>query len=168
MRQADNPAPIGRARELGALRRALDQPLASLIQVCGLPGVGKTRVVRHVLDGYTAVYHRAPPLPDPEQRSALVAAAAAALPGWSGPAPTPPSSWEEIFAALALVAPQARPLVLAVDDAHRWTQSRARFAAPLASALARTRSEGRQLHVILAAPEALPPLPGDAPPGPIL
>ena len=168
MRQAEDHAPIGRARELGALRRALDQPLASLIQVCGLPGVGKTRVVRHVLDGYPAVYHRAPPLPDPEQRSALVAAAAAALPGWSGPAPTPPSSWEEIFAALALVAPQARPLVLAVDDAHRWTQSRARFAAPLASALARTRSEGRQLHVILAAPEALPPLPGDAHPGPIL
>lgn len=166
--QSDPLALTGRARELGALRRALDEPVPWLVQVCGLPGVGKTRLVRHALGGLPAVYHRAPPLPDPEQRSALARTLRETLPGWPGPDSDPPPSWAEIFGGLTGSASLARPLVLAVDDAHRWTQSRARFAAPLASALSAARRDGRQIHLVASSPEPLPPLPGDERPGPAL
>ena len=150
---------VGRSRELGALRRALDSPQASHLLVAGVPGVGKTRTVRQAAGDYLAVYHQAPPLPEPHQRGALARSLLQALgraaPGTSAldaGAPDLPS-WDELFACLPESAPDGRPLVLVVDDAHRWDESRARFRAALGAMLSRSRREGRAVHVVLIAPE---------------
>lgn len=147
---------VGRSRELGALRRALDAPLASHLSVVGLPGVGKTRLVRHALSGFAAVYHRVSPLPEPRQREALARTLAETL-GAEAPSGVTSDvpSWDDIFAALAPSVPEGRPSVLVVDDAHRWDESRARFRVPLARALARARRDGRAVHVVLVSPEPL-------------
>lgn len=155
---------VGRSRELGALRRALDAPHASLILVAGIPGVGKTRTVRQAARDYLAVYHIAPPLPETFQRSALARSVQEAL---DGRAPEPAAdpdlspaksggdtpSWEQVFASLEARTPEGRPLVLVVDDAHRWDGSRARFRRALADSLARARRRGLALHVVLVSPE---------------
>lgn len=144
----------GRSRELGALRRAFDAPQASLIRVAGLPGVGKTRTVLQAAGDFRTVHHRAPPLPEPDQRAALARDLIAALgsPGHAAPSPDG-LSWEQVFALPARSMPEGGPLVVVVDDAHRWDESRARFRTALASALAGARREGRPIHVVLVAPE---------------
>jgi hypothetical protein len=155
---------IGRSRELGALRRALDAPQASLLLVTGVAGVGKTRTVRQAVGSYLAVYHRAPPVPEPFQRAALARSIQEAL-GARAPDPAPAGSshpegsggdvpsWDRIFSGLEASAPERRPVVLVVDDAHRWDESRARFREALATSLARARRRGLPLHVVLVAPE---------------
>jgi uncharacterized protein len=150
---------VGRSRELGALRRALDAPQASHLLVAGLPGIGKTRTVRQAAGDYLAVYHRAPPLPEPHQRSALARSLLQAL-GMSAPGKSALSgsasdvpSWDELFASLPASAPEGGPLVLVVDDAHRWDESRARFRPALGAMLSRSRRDGRAVHVVLVSPE---------------
>lgn len=133
------------------LRRALDGTQASFLLVAGPPGVGKTRLVRRAAADYRSVYHRAPPLPEPRQREALARSIVDTL-GPSGLGTTTPS-WEELFSALYASAPEGRPLVLVVDDAHRWDGSRARFRAALGVMLSRSRREGRAVHVVLVSPE---------------
>lgn len=144
----------GRGRELGQLRTTFDRAEASVVRITGLPGVGKTALAREAAADFRSVYHRAPPLSDPQQRRALAATLAGAgfpPPGGAEAGPTP--GWEGIFRALVSGAPPGRPTVLVVDDAHRWSEARARFAPALASALARARTEGRAVHVALVAPE---------------
>lgn len=158
------PVLAGRSRELGALRRALDAPVASHLLVAGLPGVGKSRVVRQAAGDYLAVHYLAPPLSEPLQRSALARSLEETLgPSALAAAPAGTPSWDELFGALVASGPDGRPLVLVVDDAHRWDESRARFRAPLGAALARARRNGRPVHVVLVSPE-LPSEPvGDDP-----
>jgi hypothetical protein len=146
------------------LRRALDAPIASLLAVTGLPGIGKTRVVRRAARDYLTVHHLAPPLSEPQQRAALIRSLAGtlgssiSLPGSDVP------TWDEIFAVLVASAPEGRPLVLVVDDAHRWDESRARFREPLGAALGRARKAARTVHVVLVSPEPLPEPVGLEPP----
>ncbi|MHB1193398.1 MAG: ATP-binding protein [Longimicrobiales bacterium] len=156
----------GRSRELGMLRRALDGAQASLLLVAGLPGVGKTRLVRRAAADYPTMYHRAPPLPELRQREALARSIVDALGpsalsssrsggAGAGGAGAGTPSWEELFAALPAAAPEGRPLVLVVDDAHRWDGSRARFRAALGGMLSRSRRDARAVHVVLVSPEIL-------------
>lgn len=147
----------GRSRELGQLRTVLDRAEPSLRWVVGLPGVGKTALVREAIAPFRAVVHRAPPLSEPQQRKAL----ADTLNGDPGAADAgsgargldDPPSWEALFSGAAKAAAAGRPFVLVVDDAHRWTEARSRYQAPLAAAVARARKEGHPLHVLLVAPE---------------
>ncbi|MGW8265795.1 MAG: AAA family ATPase [Longimicrobiales bacterium] len=146
-------APLwGRSRELGLLRGAFDARGPSMGWVVGLPGVGKTAVVRRAAADFRFLYHRAPPLSDPQQRAAL----ADTLRGIGHPIIGEPSegapTWEVLFRAVADAAPEGRSTVLVVDDAHRWVESRARFEEPLREALA--RAVGRGVHVRMVAPEA--------------
>ena len=142
----------GRNRELGLLRGAFDSRDPSLGWVVGLPGVGKTEVVRRAAADFRLIYHRAPPLSDPQQRAALAdtlrTTGHSKIGDSSGEAPT----WQALFVALVGGAPEERSTVLVVDDAHRWVDSRARFEAPLREALASVA--GRAVHVRLVAPEA--------------
>ncbi len=166
---------VGRSRELGALRRALDGTQASLLVVAGLPGVGKTRLVRQAAGDYLSVYHRALPLPEPRQREALARSlldtlgpSALSSSRWGGAGAGGPGadtpSWDELFAALPASAPDGKPLVLVVDDAHRWDGSRARFRAALGAMLSRSRRDGRAVHVVLVSPEPAPEgVPGETP-----
>ena len=147
----------GRTRELGLLRAAFDAPVPSLGWVVGLPGVGKTEVVRWAAADFRLLYHRAPPLSDPHQRVALadtlqfprdsdIGGPAGGESG--GEVPT----WEVLFQFLVDSAPEERSTVLVVDDAHRWVESRARFEPALRGVLA--RAAGRAVHIRLLAPEA--------------
>lgn len=160
---SERAAILGRTRELGSLRRALDQPEASLVRVAGLPGVGKTRLVRQAAADFLTLYHRAPPLPDPQQRAALARTLRQGTPDAPpGPAASDPPSWQELFAALVAAAPEGRPLVLLVDDAHRWEEARARYGPALQEALARARAARRTVHLVLVAPELpAPPTSGE-------
>ena len=145
----------GRARELGALRQAFDRPEPSLVQVVGLPGSGKTALVREASRDFRAVYHRAPPLSDPQQRDALAATLREA--GVHGLGDAAPPDWDALFGALVSWSAPGRATVLVVDDAHRWAESRARFSAALSGALTAARAAGRAVHFTLVAPE--PPSP---------
>ncbi len=144
---------LGRSRELGLLRGTYDRPDPSLGWVVGLPGVGKTETVRRAAADFRLLYHRAPPLSEPRQRAAL----AATLRGSHPAGPEAPGgdlpTWESLFQAVVDSAPEGRVTVLVVDDAHRWVESRARFAPALRGALARARGAGRGVHVTLVAPE---------------
>lgn len=141
----------GRYRELGRLRGEFDSRNPSIGWVVGLPGVGKTEVARRAAADFRYLYHRAPPLSDPQQRAAL--ADTLRVTGHckdgdpSGGTPT----WEALFRAVVDGAPEERSTVLVVDDAHRWVESRARFEVPLREALA--RAVGRGVHVRLLGPE---------------
>ncbi|MDP2959499.1 MAG: AAA family ATPase [Longimicrobiales bacterium] len=154
MSPSDRTAIVGRTRELGSLRRAFDQPEASVIRVAGLPGVGKTRLVRQAASDFRALYHRAPPLPDPQQRAALARTLRQELLDAVGePTASDLPSWQELFGALVASTSEGRPLVLVVDDAHRWEESRARYGTPLQEALIRARAVSRPVHLVLIAPE---------------
>jgi hypothetical protein len=149
----------GHGREIGLLRTALDRNEPSVVGVHGPSGAGKTTLVRAAAADYLHVYHRAPPLPAPSQRCALARALRCALPddpavGALGDDP----SWEDTFLTVVAVA-RERPLVLVVDDAHRWTQSRSRFEALLRAALSRAGEVGSTVHVVLVSPEPLAPTP---------
>ena len=173
----------GRSRELGLLRTRWDQPAASWGWVVGPPGVGKTATVLHAGADYRFVYHRAPPLSDPQQRQALGTSLASiqsegeggvthAPRGSATPTGKDPSTtgtgprggtatqpdgalptWEQLFQELVEASGGPRPTVLVVDDAHRWEEARARWAPALDRALARAREAGTPVHVTLVAPE---------------
>lgn len=153
------PVTLGRGREIGLLRMALDRVEPSLIVVSGPPGAGKTALVRTAAADFRHVFHRAPPLPDPLQRGALAASlrrAWADAPEVAALSVDP--TWDEVLGA-ALGGAPGRPTVLVVDDAHRWDQSRARFAPGLFSGLATARKLGRAAHVVLVSSEPMAPTP---------
>jgi len=150
---------VGRTRELGALRRAFDRAQASLVRVAGLPGIGKTRLIRQAAADFRSVYHRVPPLPESDQRRGLERALTEQLGTVAGQ-----SSWDELFETLAAASSEARPLVLVVDDAHRWEESRARVGPALEAALTEARARGQALHVALVSPELAAAPSADEPP----
>ena len=152
---------LGRTRELGALRRAFDRPQASLVRVAGLPGVGKTRLVRQAAADFRSLYHRVPPLPEADQRAALARTLSERADSRAGASRgiAEPGSWAGLFATLATSGPQDRPLLVIVDDAHRWEESRARVGPALDDTLDEARSRGQPLHLVLVSPE-LPAAPG--------
>jgi len=158
--QGNSDLPVlGRSREIGLLRTALDRADASLIVVSGPPGTGKTALVRTAARDFPHLIHRAPPLPEPLQRRALAESLRRAwpdAPGVAGLASDP--TWNEVLAA-ALGAAPGRALAVVVDDAHRWVESRARFAPPLFQALTAARKLGTSAHVVLVSPEPMEPTP---------
>ena len=142
---------VGRTRELGRLRTALDRPEASIHRLSGLREVGKTALVRRVTGPLRSIYHRAPPLPDPDQRALLASTLGPALssPAHKG-ALEPDPSWERLFAALVEAAPSEGPArIVVIDDVHRFSEARARYVAPLRRAFERARAEHRRIHLVL-------------------
>ncbi len=145
---------LGRIRELGILRTSLDARDSCVIEVVGPPGVGKTALVRRATRGFRTLHHRAPPLPDPVQRAAMLATLSR---GFPGEVPVQlgdqgDESWEATLDALTHVLPRdGGTSVVVIDDAHRLGEARARFEAPLAATLANVAG----LHVVLVAPEPL-------------
>ncbi len=125
------------------------------MRVAGLPGIGKTRLVRQAAGDFRSVYHRAPPLPEADQRAALTRTLSEQVGGGNvSPRGTGgPTSWDDLFAALAVSVPEDRPLVVLVDDAHRWEESRAHVGPALDEVLADARSRGRPLHFVLVSSE---------------
>lgn len=153
---------LGRSRELGILRSALDARESSIIEVVGPPGVGKSTLVRQATQGFRTLHHRAPPLPDPVQRAALMGTLSRGFPGESPVLLEDESdeSWETTLDALTHALPRdGAASVLVIDDAHRLGEARARFEAPLAATLSNVAG----LHIILVAPA--PPVDPDGPLG---
>ncbi len=146
---------VGRHHELGTLRSALDHVDASLVSVTGPRGSGKSALVGRAVEGSPALLHRVPPLPEPQQRSALAHHLRDELPGLGRSTREDADdeldgSWEALFDLLVDAAATEGPaLVLVLDDAHRLSESRARILPPLEAALERARRERRRLHVIL-------------------
>lgn len=146
----------GRSRELGLLRGILDGAAPRLVRVSGLPGVGKSAVVRRAATDYAGILHRCPPLPDPAQRAGLATRLGAARreAGLEGDGPASTAEWSDLFAAALECATAARrPFVLILDDAHRLTEARSRFVEPLHSIQERATTEGIRLHVVLVGRE---------------
>lgn len=143
---------VGRSRELGYLRSALDRKDASIVRVSGLRGGGKSALVRRAVESFTAIVHRAPPLPDQPQRGAVRRLVQSALDAAGLPTAdlgTDPD-WQQLLAATLPLADPARPsFVIVLDNAHRLVEARARYLQPLLATLRQARSEGRPLHVIL-------------------
>lgn len=128
-----------------------------MLRITGLRGVGKTALVRRVLEDYASATVACPPLPEREILGCLGHALRTreSQPG-SGDAPLipgdvdPPGDWAEAFGmALERAEPGGSPFVLALDDAHRLLQSHARYRGALTNTLRRARQENRALHVLL-------------------
>ena len=151
----------GRSRELGLLRRILDSRHPQLVRVWGLPGAGKSEVVRRAARDYRCIFHRCPPLPDPAQRTTLARGvrealvdAGTALDAWIAHDAAETPTWRELFEGLLVCAAAVgHPLVLVLDDAHRLTEARARFTEPLRLAQVRAAQEGVAFHIVLIGPE---------------
>lgn len=141
----------GRSRELGHLRAGFDRPDSSIGWIVGPPGVGKTGLVSRAAADFNLIYHRAPPLSDPQQRAAFAETLRHPNVPVGGKIGAWPPTWDALFQAMVDSAPAERSTVLVVDDAHRWVESRARFGPALRGVLARTA--GRTVHVRLVAPE---------------
>ena len=167
MNRVSSPSIVGRTREIGLLRTALDRPDPSVILVTGPPGSGKSALVQAAAADFPHVIHRAPPLPDHFQRQALARSLREGRPDDPAVARLPQDpGWEDLLQA-ALAPAGGKPSVLVVDDAHRWNQSRARFAPALFAALAAARRLGHAVHVVLVSPEgveAKPPGADETPP----
>ncbi|MBT8488297.1 MAG: hypothetical protein HKO77_03625 [Gemmatimonadetes bacterium] len=140
---------LGRSRELGALRQALDSRTPSLALVSGVRGGGKSALVRRVVQDYPHLLHVCAPLPEPAQRGRLAARL--------GGAPIPKDTgWPELFGALLhRAAGTERPFVLVLDDVHRLVESRARFIGPLIDVLGKAAGGEVPLHVVLVGPREL-------------
>jgi len=160
---------LGRGPEMGLVRTALDRLDGSLSVIHGLPGTGKSSLALAAAGELPYVYHRASPLPDPQQRAALGATLARGGTGWrvephgsrreasgleAGVGDTP--SWEEILSALAASVPEGRGAVLVLDDAHRFESMANRVLPGLRGAIRQARGRQRTLHVILCAPVDVP------------
>jgi len=157
---------VGRGRELGLLRTALDRREASVLSVSGPKGAGKTALVTEATAGFPSVMHRCPPLPDPSQRASFASTLNAALTALGRAEPTSgmdSSDWPELLASITEAAdPDKPPLVVVLDDAHRLTDARSRLGATLRQALATARQVGRSWHLVLVGrPGALPQAPID-------
>lgn len=116
-----------------------------MLGVTGLPGVGKSVLVRKALADYRGVALRCPPLPPALQRASLFRA----LGGTGAAAP----SWEELGTRIEELRQEAgSPLVVVLDDAERLQEARARVA-PLFEVAAR-RPEGPPVHFVLVSRDA--------------
>jgi hypothetical protein len=136
---------VGRTRELGAIRSALDGPDASILRVEGMRGIGKSALVARALGSFEHTVFRVPPLPAPLQRQAL----ARALLGDAGSG----LSWDELFAAALRRARVGEgSFVLVLDDVHRLDEARSRYMQALIGALRTARADRRALHVLLVGP----------------
>jgi uncharacterized protein len=134
------------------LRTALDRRDGGLCHVTGARGVGKSALVRAASEGLSCLIHRVPPLSEPQQRAAFAAQVGGAFPAEdvaAGDAAAPPAGWADTWDRLAESAPEGRPLVIALDDAHRLVESRARVGPHVLRALRRARARGASLHVVL-------------------
>jgi len=151
---------VGRAPELGLLRRSLDDRLASVLTVTGLRGIGKSALVRRVLTDYEHATLVCPPLPE----QAIIAHLGRVLRAHDSGSPdaTPPSSareetpvaapqdWSGVFdLALQRTGRGGAPFVLVLDDAHRLAHAHSRHREALTQVILRARTEGRALHVVL-------------------
>jgi hypothetical protein len=158
---------LGRGRELGAVRTALDRAGGGVVVLHGLPGVGKTRLARVGVADLPHVYHRVPPLPEPDQRAALARALEAGPGGWSVPrreaeppaaalpsAPAADEGWARLLLAAASAVPEGRGAALVLDDVHRLEGARVRVLTAVAEGLRHARARGRALHVVLVSPTA--------------
>ncbi len=161
---------VGRSAELGRLRYGLDRRTASILRITGIRGGGKSALVRRVLGDYGHLVHQAPPLPDLDQRRALMAriTRARADRGWSPHLEASAPSWDELLRGLLAAVPSGgRPFVLVLDDLHRLAQARSRHISAVTSLVEAARAERRPLHVALVGPEDSMPtedaLPADAP-----
>lgn len=155
---------VGRGRELGGIRTALDRPQGGVIALSGLPGVGKTALALAAAADLPHVYHRVPPLPQPEQRAALAAALARGDGGWrvertdpSARATVPTGveaddPWSPLLTDVAAAVPEGRGAVLILDDVHRLDLAHGRLVSVLSHALEAARDRGRALHLLVAAP----------------
>lgn len=142
---------LGRSRELGTLRSALDARESSVIEVVGPPGVGKSTLVRRATRGFRVLHHRAPPLPDPVQRVAFLDSVYRRFPEEEAVRQegNRAESWDTALDTLTHALPRDQgSSVVVIDDAHRLGEARARFDAPLA----RTLSHVAGLHVVLVSP----------------
>lgn len=150
---------LGRSRELGRLRGALDRRDAITVHVHGVRGGGKTALVRRALADYPGLLHICAPLPESAQRAAVAEqiSAACITAGLEGDTPAADADWPALIASAGALARQAeRPYVLALDDAHRLQESRARFARALRATRASTTGldEGPVVHIVLIGPSA--------------
>lgn len=146
---------LGRSREIGQIRTALDSPDPSILLVEGMRGVGKSALVARALESFEHLVFRVPPLPAPLQRAALAELLARDQDGTGDTPPRRggPPSWDELFAlALRRARPGESPFVLVLDDAHRLEEARSRHIEPLLGALRTARSDRRALHVVLVGP----------------
>ena len=153
---------VGRSREIGQIRTALDSPEASIVSVEGMRGVGKSALVARAVESFDHLVFRVPPLPAPLQRAALAAVLAGRVDAEGGTAGDPRGawarfdgipSWDELFtAALRRARPGEAPFVLVLDDAHRLEEARARHIEPILGALRTARSDRRPVHIVLAGP----------------
>jgi hypothetical protein len=135
----------GRSQELGAIRGLLDQRHPVLLRITGLPGVGKSSLVRRAVTDFEGLVCTCPPLPAPDQRFAVASRIER-----TGHPPGADADWPEIFAAILNAARSAsRPWVLVLDDAHRLSEARARFLPSLIATLHTAAGDGVPLHVVL-------------------
>ena len=137
------------------------------MHVHGVRGGGKSALVRRALIDYPAIQHTCAPLPEPAQRAALAAQISAALraAGVGSDHPAPDADWPALIASVGSLARHVqRPCVLALDDAHRLRESRARFARALEATRASEEATGDEpvVHVVLIGPSAS--VPGVQPP----
>ncbi|MDZ7780902.1 MAG: ATP-binding protein [Gemmatimonadota bacterium] len=144
---------VGRSREIGRIRTALDQPHASLIRIEGMRGIGKSALVARALEEGQHVSLRVPALPEPLQvarlRANLVGGDEASMSEGGN------EGWPGLFAmALRRARPDGPPFAFVLDDAHRLTEARARYLEPLSAALRSAREERRPFHVVLVGPIA--------------
>lgn len=151
----------GRVKELGQLRGLLDQSAPHVVRVTGLRGAGKTSLVRHTLTDYRGLLHRCAPLPAPDQFKLL----RDRIDGARSSRGLPPAlldsgvdsgaDWTGLFlAARGLAEVGGRPFVLALDDAHRLTETRARHTDAIVAAQHAPIDGLGTLHLVLAGTEA--------------
>ena len=154
----------GRTRELGRLRGLLDRRDPQVVRVTGLRGGGKTTLVTRVLADYDGLIHRCPPLPEPVQQLRLrdqiererAARGLRPLDFATGSA----EGWRGLLGAVTDLSGEgdgARPFVLALDDAHRLGEARARHVEAIVAALREVATQSRTLHVVLIGHEGSVP-----------
>jgi hypothetical protein len=117
--------------------------------VAGLPGAGKSTLVRRAAADFDGIAFTCPPLPDPSIRARLGERCRSAA-----------FDWASLFAGMLEQAREAdRPWVLILDDAHHLSDARARWVAPLLAVLREARRDVVAMHVVVVGREG--GLPGE-------